>query len=85
MSFLARQFGAGREVSTILFLELVAHWTNRSREKPHSRSGTLANTACRKKGEGRGGEERRGVISLTLYPPVTISTFHKPIKIYMGS
>ena len=29
----------------ILFLGLDAHWTNRSREKPHSRSGTLASTA----------------------------------------
>lgn len=41
----ARQPGAGRDVRMILFLGLDAHCTNRSRENPHSRSDTLANTA----------------------------------------
>ena len=42
----AREPGADLEVRIMLFLGLDPHWTNRSREKPHSRSGTLASTAC---------------------------------------
>ena len=40
-----RQPGDEREVRMMLFLGFVAHWINRSRENPHSRSVTLANTA----------------------------------------
>ena len=45
MSFLARQPVAGLLVRMILFRVFEAHWTNKSRENPHSKSGTLTNTA----------------------------------------
>ena len=46
MRLLARQPGAGRLVRMMLLRGFEAHWMKRSREKPHSRSGTLARTAC---------------------------------------
>ena len=50
------------DVRMMLFLGFDAHWTNRSREYPHSRSGILANTACEREsehsGRERGGGER---------------------------
>ena len=55
----ARHPGTGRDVRMMLLRWLAAQRTNRSREKPHSRSGTLASTACRGRGEGREGRERR--------------------------
>ena len=62
MRVLARHPGAGREVRMMLFFGFDAHWTNRSREKPHSRSGTLASTAWEgeRRGEREGGGEKGG-------------------------
>ena len=52
-----RQPGDVREVRMMLFLGFEAHWTNRSREYPHSRSDILASTACQQGGGGGGGTE----------------------------
>ena len=51
MRSLARHPEAGRLVRMMLFRGLDAHWTNRSREKPHSKSGTLTKTACVHRGD----------------------------------
>ena len=59
----ARQPGTGLEVRMMLLRGFGAQWTNRSRENPHSRSGTLASTAYW--GNRRGGGRER-VASATL-------------------
>lgn len=46
MRCLAKHPGEERLVRITLFLGWAVHWTNRSRENPHSRSGTLTSTAC---------------------------------------